>query len=320
MQKNDEKKLNIKPLLSICIPTYNRDIYLKKSIESLIVSSDFLNKRIEIVVSDNLSTDNTQSICKAFEEKYDNFHYYRNEQNIYDENFPKVLSYAKGTYRKLSNDSHIYEKDAVRKICAIIEKYEFVKPYIYWAIAKWTTAKKTKMEEKVSFDDFLLIAGEHITNILSFGLWEDECDEILGDLSCCKLKLWQACATLKLASKNSNIIIYNEDLVKEQKVLNKEVSYDVFNIFHDNYLSIVSKYENDGKQIDKIEKRMLFDTFYHWRLKWDDEKTNIKFNKKNENLPLQIKNTYEKKPYYWLYVLKLNLAKTCRKIKRSFVK
>ena len=304
-----------KPLLSICIPTYNRDTYLEKTINSIIGSKEFLEKKVEIVVSDNLSTDNTEKICNAFKKNFDNFYYYRNEKNIQDENFPKVLSLAHGSYRKLSNDSHIYLKDSLNKMCKIVEEYKDRKPYIYWAIAKFTTTAKTKKKESLSFEKFLLTAGEHITNILSFGLWEED-RAILSDTGACKMKLWQADATLKLASKSKNIIIYNDILVSEQMVQNKDVSYDVFKVFHDNYLSIVGKYTKDKNILLELEKNMLFDTFFHWRLKWDDDKSIIKFDKEKENLPKQIEKVYEKRLYYVLYLVKINLAKTCRKIKR----
>lgn len=50
------------PLLSICIPTYNRSTYLRESIESIIHQSEFISGDVEIVISDNASTDNTENI------------------------------------------------------------------------------------------------------------------------------------------------------------------------------------------------------------------------------------------------------------------
>ena len=39
-----------KPLLSICIPTYNRCEYLKKSIETIISQKEFSDENVEIVI------------------------------------------------------------------------------------------------------------------------------------------------------------------------------------------------------------------------------------------------------------------------------
>ena len=69
-----------KPLLSICIPTYNRAEYLKNSIESIICQDEFKNKQVEIVIADNASTDNTESVARPYAQRYENIFYYRNEK------------------------------------------------------------------------------------------------------------------------------------------------------------------------------------------------------------------------------------------------
>ena len=43
----------MQPLVSICIPTYNRAECLKETIESIICQPEFLEGKVEIVVSDN---------------------------------------------------------------------------------------------------------------------------------------------------------------------------------------------------------------------------------------------------------------------------
>lgn len=59
------KKNEKKPLLSICIPTYNRAKTLDKTLLTL-TGQDFFNVSddVEIVISDNCSTDDTGEICK----------------------------------------------------------------------------------------------------------------------------------------------------------------------------------------------------------------------------------------------------------------
>ena len=67
-----------KPLVSICIPTYNRADYLVQTIESALAQN---YDNLEIIVSDNHSTDNTQEVIKQF--KIDKrFTYYYNERNV----------------------------------------------------------------------------------------------------------------------------------------------------------------------------------------------------------------------------------------------
>lgn len=80
------------PLLSICIPTYNRKKYLKESIENIIHQDWFNQEDIEIVISDNSSIDETPSLVRDYQKKYGNIKYFRNETNIgADRNILKVL-------------------------------------------------------------------------------------------------------------------------------------------------------------------------------------------------------------------------------------
>lgn len=51
---------NKRPLLSICIPTYNRAEILDKTLFLLFSNPDFNVDEIEVVVSDNCSTDHTK--------------------------------------------------------------------------------------------------------------------------------------------------------------------------------------------------------------------------------------------------------------------
>ncbi|MBQ3834188.1 MAG: glycosyltransferase family 2 protein, partial [Elusimicrobia bacterium] len=90
---------NEEPLLSICIPTYNRAEYLTQILNSIVENEGF-GKDVEVVISDNCSTDNTEEVCKIFTEKYSNIKYFKqpNPTYIADQNFIDVLSLAKGKY------------------------------------------------------------------------------------------------------------------------------------------------------------------------------------------------------------------------------
>lgn len=66
------------PKVSICIPTFNRYKYLEQTIESAL-NQDYLN--IEVVISDNASTDETGKIISKFITN-PRFTYNRNSENI----------------------------------------------------------------------------------------------------------------------------------------------------------------------------------------------------------------------------------------------
>jgi abequosyltransferase len=62
-------------LLSICIPTFNRSEVLDNTLNSLFSNSEFNSNQIEVIVSDNCSTDNTVQVVT----KYPLVKYYRNK-------------------------------------------------------------------------------------------------------------------------------------------------------------------------------------------------------------------------------------------------
>lgn len=76
-------KWNNPPSLSICIPTYNRWYIIEKTINSVCSQPEFNSWEIELIVSDNASTDNTEQIVKDFQKKYENIKYFKNSSNIW---------------------------------------------------------------------------------------------------------------------------------------------------------------------------------------------------------------------------------------------
>jgi len=82
------------PLVSICIPTYNRANMIGKAIESAL-SQTYQN--IEVIVVDNNSTDNTAEVVASFQDN--RLQYVRNERNLgLFGNCNRCIELAHGTY------------------------------------------------------------------------------------------------------------------------------------------------------------------------------------------------------------------------------
>lgn len=107
-------------VLSICIPTYNRGPILEKVLEAITEDPSF-DTRIEVVISDNCSNDNTREICKAYTSVYENIRYYKTDEQINEENFVKVLSHANGLYIKLHNDYAVFKSGMLEKMIEAVE-------------------------------------------------------------------------------------------------------------------------------------------------------------------------------------------------------
>jgi glycosyltransferase involved in cell wall biosynthesis len=87
-----------RPRVSIGMPVYNAQRYLREAIESLLgqTMGDF-----ELILSDNASTDSTAEICQAFVCRDSRVRYFRNETNLgVVANFNLAFTRSRGRYFK----------------------------------------------------------------------------------------------------------------------------------------------------------------------------------------------------------------------------
>jgi glycosyl transferase family 2 len=84
------------PLVSVGLPTYNRAAQLKRAIES-VLSQDYAN--LELIISDNRSTDETESVCREICAMDNRVRYIQQPGNLGPViNFHKVLQNARGEF------------------------------------------------------------------------------------------------------------------------------------------------------------------------------------------------------------------------------
>lgn len=102
------------PLLSICIPTYNRAGFLRECLSSLDLAD--LGGAVEIVVSDNASTDATLDVLEEFKTTLP-LRYIVQQENIGPErNFDAVITEAHGEYCWLLGSDDVVEPGGVSKL------------------------------------------------------------------------------------------------------------------------------------------------------------------------------------------------------------
>ncbi len=99
-----------RPLVTIGISTYNRaDGYLKDALASAVAQT---YPKVEIVVSDNCSSDGTEALVKSFSDP--RIRYFRQEKNIgANNNFNFCLEQARGEYFLLLHDDDLIDPDFV---------------------------------------------------------------------------------------------------------------------------------------------------------------------------------------------------------------
>ena len=94
------------PRVSVGIPTFNRERLIGRAVQS-VLNQDYPN--IEILISDNASTDSTAAVCRTFVDAHPNVVYFRQLENIgATRNFAAVLERASGHYFMwLGDDDYI---------------------------------------------------------------------------------------------------------------------------------------------------------------------------------------------------------------------
>ncbi|GHU73785.1 hypothetical protein FACS189450_14140 [Spirochaetia bacterium] len=106
------------PILSICIPTYNRIHKLQKLIMNIL---NYPSESIEVIVVDNRSTDNTIDVISGIKDR--RLFVYQNDVNIGSiPNGIRALSYSTGIYSMYCLDKDWIETANIEKFINILEK------------------------------------------------------------------------------------------------------------------------------------------------------------------------------------------------------
>jgi len=114
--------MNKEPLLSICIPTYNREVYLKRLLDSIVSQKGFSDD-IEIVIDDGPSKDNTQLMVAEYQKKYPNIRYFRNTKAVWmTAAFLESIDLSKGKYTRLFGSDDFMTPDALSIVLSVIKE------------------------------------------------------------------------------------------------------------------------------------------------------------------------------------------------------
>lgn len=107
-------------LISIVLPIYNGEKYMRESIESVIMQS---YKNWELIIVNDCSTDNTAEIANEYVQKDSRIKYYKNEKNM---RLPKTLnrgfSLAKGDYLTWTSDDNLFKENALEKMILALKR------------------------------------------------------------------------------------------------------------------------------------------------------------------------------------------------------
>src|SRR5690606_3415564 len=112
LRRNGSRLMSV-PQVSIGLPTFNGSTYLQATIDALL-AQDFAD--FELIISDNGSTDDTESICRAAVAADKRVRYQRSTVNRgAGWNYNEVLRLARAPYFKWAADDDICEPSFLRR-------------------------------------------------------------------------------------------------------------------------------------------------------------------------------------------------------------
>jgi glycosyltransferase involved in cell wall biosynthesis len=326
------------PKVSIIIPTYNRAHYLIQAIESSLAQN---YSNLEVVVSDNASTDETENVIKKFLLNK-NFKYYKNNYNIgMVNNWGKAISdYISGEwFIILSDDDYLIDNNYISNAVNIILNNEdivivYAQGYILNETTKKITlfilnykeiekGKKIFLNENKDYPQYFMLCNVLFNRKLALELYPFSNKY---NLSCDSELFLKMCLFGQVGIIKDFVSVYRA----HSNNLNKKISQDI-NLLKNKpeYLFQAYKFAFGTKlftqdELNKWKNRMLLhelkhtlvDTFIYYR----KEFVNLTkfFKEKDEDLFLMVINNYGFKIRIFLGKISRNLLILMRSLKMKY--
>lgn len=149
----EPKSSNESCILSICIPTYNRAGLLQSALLSVAPQVAKFGSLVELIVSDNCSTDNTEQIV-VWAHQFCDIKYHKNDTNIGASknilNLPRNL--AKGKFCWILGDDDFVREGGVSKVLDILQLNRDL-DYVFVSLVHMDIEQLNKYNKPVSSSD-----------------------------------------------------------------------------------------------------------------------------------------------------------------------
>lgn len=123
--------------LSICIPTYNRLDKLKRQVSFLINETEKYKDEIEIIISDNASSDGTEKYLDEIKNDFSHIIINRNTDNYgLIENFRISASLSSGDYIWMLSDDDYLQEGIIDSVMDVLSKYDVAHIFINYTVIK----------------------------------------------------------------------------------------------------------------------------------------------------------------------------------------
>ncbi|WP_421265916.1 glycosyltransferase family 2 protein [Aeromonas veronii] len=262
------------PMLSICIPTYNRCEELKSSLlNSIEVLRSLPEHKIELIVSDNGSSDETRNIMSVIQSENTDIQtvFIFNKQNEgFDKNYLQSIKHANGRYVWVVGDDDIFDVNSIQSIISkCLDGYDYIvfdgvgidrygKEVNFRLKEKFTSNVKVN-EWEGDFDSFFGLYGWHSTwisvNVMRRSLLVKE----INNLDCFIGLQFIHLPLMARSFYTCKVKVLNEIIVRDPPMYKPYASKyeNIYNYFCNNLCGIVDMLVLQNKISNKSAKHFL---------------------------------------------------------------
>lgn len=306
---NPETMTQSVPVLSLCIPTYNRADVLEATLEAFFADPDYDPAKVEVVVSDNCSTDCTPQVVA----RYPAVRYFRNEENVRDINFSRVLLHGRGEYVKLMNDTVRLLPGTLRTWVEAIEANRDSGEALFFYERSHRARPRTIRCRTVA--QFMLTTSFRVTWIGNFGAWRRDLD-IVADTAAADTQLLQVGWSYRMADRHPVQIRLAHYADVAHVAGATRGGYNLFRVFVENYLGCCKPYLRAGKltrmQYERV-KFKLFNGYFVRRAVWLLCRSERIASYDNREAWRILLRHYGWHPYFYLWMLFFSLGHLLRR-------
>ncbi len=266
------------PLLSITIPTWNRGPFLRLNLEQLASQLEGHDQSVEILISDNCSTDETEAVVSDFRQEGFPLRYIRNSENIgSDCNFAQCFNEAAGRYVMILSDDDLFVDGALSLLLALLEKNSYgvlsVAVYGYENdFRKEYPGGGFRLREFTDAADFVVELGVYST-LISANIISKELLSEVDARQFCGTNLVQTQLVYRAALRARQNACLEQRLIACKR--NNSGGYAFSQVFVDRFGDILDECQVLGlprEAVRRLEQRLLvgFYPFYVWRQRLGD--------------------------------------------------
>jgi abequosyltransferase len=149
-----QKQFEVKPLLTIAIPTYNRSAYLRELL-SILFDQIVQDQRVELIISDNASVDDTPEVVEEYQRRGLQLRCIRNQSNKgSDANFLQCFEQARGKYVWIFGDDDIIVPGGVAAVLLSLEGQDYDLVYVNsYPLKRLDKPRSIRSSEAIEFRD-----------------------------------------------------------------------------------------------------------------------------------------------------------------------